>query len=728
MKETSVKKVVRTYCKECYMECGVQVTVKDGKVVRIKGDSECPLAQGKVCPMGSRFIEGTLYHPDRLKYPMKRDGDKGEGKWKRISWDEVVDEVAEKILDIREKYGPLSLACAVDGWHYVLTGQLIRALGSPNMIASMQHCEGPGSMIDSLLIGSICTQFGRGPDCKNSKCILVWGKNPADTHPPLWRFITQAMSKGAKLIVIDPRRTPIATKADIWLQPRPGSDGALTMAMLNVIINEGLFDKDFISKWCFGFEKLRERVQEYPPEEVEKITWTPADEIRKAARLYATIKPASLVNGIGIMQQYGSTATAHAQVCLVAITGNIDIKGGNLLMSRHVPLGYITAYKFIGQRNPEHLETEEIAAKRVGAEEFPLWAGRMSYISASHEESLVKAMLTGKPYPVRALILHGQNLVVQCPNAREVYEALRSLDLLVAFNYMMTPTMQLADYVLPVATWIERDELPLTAFVWWNRVMARRKVIEPVGESRDEAVVALELYKKLRQKGLEPAKSRTGEDFIKWQTLEEFLNYCLKGLGLTWDQLKEEGSIQYPIKFKAYEDGGFHTPSGKIELYSNTLKEFGYDPLPHHREPPESPISTPELTQEYPLILTTARVRGGVFFHSSNRWAAWARKIHPDPVADIHPQTAEERGITNGDWIWIETPRGRIKQTARVTDRIHPKVVSVEPSWWFPEKGAPMYGCFDSNINVLTPSDGPYDPIEGTSTLRVQLCKVYKES
>ena len=722
-----MEKIVKTYCKECYMECGVQVTVKDGKVVKIEGDPQCPLSQGHVCSMSRNFIQGTLYHPDRIKYPIKRDGEKGEGKWKRISWNQALDEIADKILEVREKYGPLSIACALDGWHYVLTGQLVRALGSPNNIGIHEHCVGPGSIMGSALAGSGMSEFGRGPDCKHSRCIIAWGRNSAATHLPQWRFITEAMSKGAKLIVIDPRRTVMARKADIWLQPRPGSDGALAMAMLNIIINEELFDKDFVSKWCFGFEKLKERVQEYPPEKVEKTTWVPAEEIQKAAQLFATTKPACLINGIGVMQQYGSTATTHAQVCLVAITGNIDIKGGNLLLARHVPSGYISAHKFIREgAYPEHLETEETAAKRIGAKEFPLWAGRMSLMSASHTESLIKAMLSSKPYPVRALILMGQNLVTQCPNAREVYRALKSLDLLVAFNYMMSPTAALADYVLPVATWIERDELPLTSFIWWNRLMARRKVIEPVGESRDEAIEALELYKKLREKGLEPAKSRTGEDFIKWETLEQFLNYCLKGLGLTWDELKEKGSVEYPIKYKAYGDGGFRTPSGKVELYSNILEEIGQDPLPHHREPPESPVSSPELAREYPLILIAARVKAGEFFHSSNRWAPWARKKHPDPLADIHPLTATEKGIKDGDWVWIETPRGRIKHKARVTDGIHPKVVSTEPGWWFPEEGPPTYGCFDSNVNVLTPSDGPYDPIAGTSTLRVQLCKLYK--
>jgi len=723
-------KVFKTICQECYMGDGVLVHVKDGRVIKIQGDPESPVTEGDhICAKCRNVVQGTLYHPDRLKYPLKRAGARAEGKWERISWNQAIDEISEKMLKVIDKHGSLSFAASVDGWHYTLCCMLMRALGSPNLMKSMEHCEGPGRVMDLAVIGDICTQFGHGPDTQASKCVLLWGQNPAETHLPQWRWIEEARRNGAILITVDPRGISAAKKADVWLQVRPGSDAILGMGLIKVIIVEELYDKDFVKVWVHGFDQLKKQVKEYPLERVEELTWVKPRDILKVARLYAGIKPASLVSGIGVMQGYGATATAHTHAILVALTGNLDVKGGNLLSSERKPQRFLSAYEFLKPNYPEHLLPEEIEQKRIGYNEFPLWSGKRAPIAACHNEMTIRAMITEKPYPVRALINHGTNLLTQFPDPRTVYRALTGLDLSIHFNYMMTPTAALADYVLPAAHWLEREEIPLIAGLWQPFIEARVATVQPFGESRNEQQVILDIYWKLVEKGLKPQVSRTGGDFIQWKTIPEFLDYCLKGMNITWEELKKIHKIGFPSKpFRVYDKQGFKfkTPTGKVEFYSTTLEQFGFDPLPSPREPLESPLSTPDLAHEYPLILMEARVRGGGFMHSSNRWAKWARKAHPFPQMDIHPDTAASTGVENDEWVWIENHRGRVLHRARVTRDIDPRVVSCEPGWWYPEKNDTLYGVWHSNINLLCSMDGPYDPVQGTSTLRTMLCKVYK--
>jgi len=724
--------VFQSVCQECYMGDGVLVYVKNGKVVKIKGDPDSPVTEGdNLCSKCRNVINGTLYNPDRLKYPLKRLAKKGEDKWERISWDQAVDEIADQMIKIHEQQGSLAFAASVDGWHYTLCCLLMRALGSPNLLKSMEHCEGPSRVMDLAVMGDICTQFGHGPDTRDSKCVVIWGQNPPETHLPQWRWIQEARKNGAKLITIDPRNISVAKQADVWLQVRPGADCALAVGMIKVMIEEDLYDKDFVNHWCHGFEELKAHVKNESLEKIEEITWVPKKDIIKVARLYAGIKPASLVSGIGVMQGYGSTATGHAHSILVAITGNLDVQGGNLLSGERKPPGFYSAYEFLKPGYPQHLLPVEIEEKRIGYNEFPLWSGVKAPISACHNELAIKAMHTGKPYPIKALINHGTNLLTQFPEPRTVYKALKKLDLSIHFNYMMTPTAALADYVLPAAHWLERDEIPLIAGLWQPAIEARVQTVKPYGESRNEQQVILDIYWKLIEKGFKPQKSRTDVDFIQWRTIPEFLDYCLKGFGATWQELKENHVLPFPAKpYRSFDQDGFtfKTPTGKIELFSTTMEQLGLDPLPNHREPPESPISTPELTEEYPLILMEARVRGGAFMHSSNRWAPWARKSHPYPQMDIHPDTAGPLGIRNDDWVWIENSRGKILHKARITKDIDKRVVSCEPGWWYPEKGGPLYGVWESNISLLTSLDGPYDPAQGTPTLRTMLCRVSKVS
>ncbi len=707
--ESSLEKVVRTACHGCHSVCGVLVHVKDGRVTKIEGDPEHPHSRGMKCPKGLAFAQ-LIYHPDRLKYPMKRIGERGEGKWQRISWDEALDTIADRLAGIKEKYGPLSIAASTGGNTrrslQALYG-LMHSLGCPNVSWTDAHyCWGPFPVAEMFTYGGLLATEAR-VDARNSNCLVMWGANPVYTYPILGRDVIRAKARGARLIVVDPRLTPLAAKADIWLQIRPGTDAALALGMLNVIINERLYDKDFVEKWCSGFDELGERVQEYLPEKVAEITWLAADDIVRAARMYATTRPAALFSSVANEMQMNSVQTIRAVASLVAITGNIDVEGGNVF--ERFPHGFLPAFFFLRRAYRPPAEMEE---KRLGAKEFPLLCGPRSPFGVYHPPTLLKALLTDEPYPIKAWLIVNNPLLC-LPNSRDVYRALKRVDFSVVIELFMTPTAEQADIVLPAASWLEKDEVSDLA----NVITARNKAIEPVGECWDEMKITFEILKRMGIKF----------SMLPVESPEEYNDFRLAKLGMTFEDLKREHAIVSPHEYKKYERNGFRTPSGKVELYSSVFKEFGYDPLPHYIEPPESPVSTPEIAKEYPFILITG-ARNLAYYHSMGRQLPRLRKLAPDPQIQLHPETASELGIEDGDWVWLEIPHseGRIKQRAKLTGGIHPKVVNCDAHWWFPEKPGPDYGHWEVNINALIPGDPPYDSIAGTTPLRGRLCKIYR--
>ena len=700
---------IKSACQACHCECGVFVTVEDGKVLKIEGDPDHPINRGKLCVKGIVYDQ-LLYSPDRLKYPLKRSGERGQGQWQRISWDEALDTIAARFQEVRAKYGPLSLAASFGTQPrgtFTSTIRLANALGTPNVTGPAHVSLGPAIIAEFATYGP-CITAEVGPDYANARCILIWGANPLVAHPPRGWEIVAAKKRGAKLIVVDPRRTNMAAKADLWLQIRPGTDAALALGMMNIIINEKLYDKEFVDKWCVGFEQLARRVQEYPPERVSEITWIPTNMIREAAILYATTKPAAFHHRAGFEQNLNAVQTCRATTLLVALTGNIDVKGGNVFPN--YPTGFMTRMDLM----KEAPIARELAEKRVGAKEFPLYSGPDSVLHLAHTSLLIKAMMTGEPYPIKALFTTN-NLLMTSEDTRYVWEALQKLDFMVAVDFFLTPTAELADIVLPAATWVEKDELCVNSYQ--NYITVRQKAMEPLGECWDDKKIAIEI-----------ARRMGGEDFRKWFPWDDpvgYINHRLRKAGYDFEYLKENGYIVEPIKYKSYLKKGFRTPSGKVELYSSVFEKFGYDGLPFHQEPVESPISTPELAKDYPYILITGG-RDMSYFHTENRQVPGLRKLAPDPILDIHPETAATLGIKDGDWVWIETPKGkgRVQQKARFNSDIDPRVIHAKHGWWFPEKPGPDHGLWDSNINVVTSMELPFDPIIGATTLRGSLCKV----
>jgi thiosulfate reductase/polysulfide reductase chain A len=709
-----MEKIVRSVCQACHCECGVLVHVRDGKVTKVGGDPEHPMNRGYICVKG-RAQPQLLYHPDRLKYPLRRAGERGEGKWERVSWDEALGAIAEKLTKIRDKYGAESIAAFHGtGPRPTLhtTDLLACALSTPNVISTDLHICFASQMVAERWTYGTSVSMERGPDYLNSNCIMVVGGNPLAAHPPRGMEIIEAKRKRkTKLIVIDPRRTELASKADLWLQIRPGTDMVLALGMMKTIIDEELYDREFVDKWCYGFDELRGRVKEYPVEKVAGITWVPADKIIRAARLYATTKPATMHQRVALDQNINSTQTCRAFAILIALTGNIDIPGGNWL-PMPVP-GFITPVGW-GRVLGHDLEVEE---KRIGSKEYPLVSGHNTPICFVVAPLANKALRSGKPYPIKALFCAGGN-PLNMQNIKSVWEALKNnLELHVVADFFMIPTAEIADYVLPVATWLERDDT--CDVMYTNYISARQKAIEPLYECWHDLKISIELAKRV------PWANRK---FLPWNDVDEFNEAQVKGLGITFKDLAEKGYIKVPMKYKKYEEEGFNTPTGKVELYSTIFEKHGYDPLPFYREPPESPVSSPELFKDYPLILYTGG-RHIEVFGSEGRQIPALRKRVPDPLVEMHPETAKQANIEDGDWVWVETPQvigERVRFKAKLTEAIYPGMVHARHGWWFPEKVAPEHGCFESNINVVITDEPPREEICGSVRTRGTLCRIYK--
>ena len=681
-------KVKDGICYMCTMTCPTKVLVQDGKIIKID------IANPKVahCPRWKAQLD-FVYHPDRLRYPLKRTGKRGEGSWQRISWDEALDTVAARLQSAKDNFGPESvvfwIAYTKEPRPYF--HRLTHAFGSPNYCTESSNCFS-GTWIASNLTYGHDYSYLTGSSSSlepETKCKLIWGAAVVSSAGA-WLENLEAKEKGVKLIVVDPRRTTIAAKADIHLQLRPGTDGALALGFMNVIINEDLYDKDFIDKWTTGFEGLKELAREYTPERVEKITWVPAAKIREAARLYATSKPAKLHLSANSTTHHANGVQNHrAVITLAALTGNIDIAGGNR------PLPH-------AERQPNDITLHERIKDMppgVGSIQFPVWTERYHEMQSN---AIVTQIESGQPYPLKAMFAAG--LCAQFfANSAHMIEAFKKLDFIAVTEYFQTPGTQLADIVLPIASWLERHIL-LTDY--GGIVKLIEPAIEPLGESRTE----WDIYSGLAE--------RLGFGDLFWNgSFEKCADYILEPLEITFNDLQRhpEGiklSVQ-PRLEKPYEKTGFKTPSGKVEIASSILAEHGLEPLPAYKEPPESPLSRPDLAKKYPLVMTSgARVMA--YTHSQFRNIPQLRKLMPDPLVDINPADASPRGIKTGDTVTVSSPRGSIRMKANVTDSMLAGVVSLPHDW-----------PGDANVNLLV-DDSTLDPISGFIPCKSQLCQVSK--
>ena len=680
--------IYRSQCFLCNSGCDAVVHVKEGRVVKVEGDISSPVTKGTLCSKGLSSKD-LIYHPERLQYPLKRAGERGEGKWERISWEEALDTVASRLKEIEGRYGKDSVGLATGtarGW-IGLFWRFANASGWQHIGAGLAQCWMPRTAGSMLVAGSPILE---NPDYPPTRAMLIWGANPPSTYPTKGMGMMEAKARGAKMIVVDPVFSETASKADVWLQLRPGTDAALALGMLNVFIHSGLYDKEFVDRWCQGFTELKERVREYSPERVEEITWVPREKIREAARIYAATKPASIMVCVAVEQNADTLSTSRAITMLAGITGNIDVPGGNVFM---MPMKgpTITEIDLRERLTPERHE------KRLGSKEYPFLSGEQSLCPTAHNTLFWKAMLTGEPYPIRALYCHGNNLLVAYANTQMVRQALLRLDFFAVADVFMTETNKLADIVLPAATWMERDCVSAIYQIDYNRFHLQQKVAE-VGECWTDGKILGQMAKRL---GFGP---------LMFASDEEYCNFVLKNWNISFQEFKRRGTIEVPFTYRKYEAGGFKTPSGKVELYSKELKDLGFDPLPSYREPTESPVSTPGLLKDYPLIITTGG-RVPVFRHSEFRNFPKLREIVPDVTITIHPQTAQQLGIADGDAVIVESPRGKMEARAYLTLGIDPRVVQV-PSHW----------AGKNNVNLIMDNQN-CAPLIGSTQLRCQLSR-----
>jgi anaerobic selenocysteine-containing dehydrogenase len=635
------EEILKTICYICKRSCGMDVYVKDGKIEKIEGALDNPVSKGYLCAKGMAAKE-LVYAPDRLKYPMKKEGD----SWKRISWDDALTTIAKKLHDGKQKYGPESLVIHTGKGSY-FKGELrthvnkfCSIYGTPNTSYTSSLCSAAAGMAATLTYGGRASA-----DIKNTNCVIVWGSNPMASSPvPVASDILEAKERGVKVIVIDPRVTATAQHADLHLRVRPGTDCALALAFMNVIINEKLYDEKFVQEWTIGFDELSKVVKDYSPEKVEELTWVPSGLIKEAARLYGKTRPACIAKRNALLVQVNGIQTTRAICILQAITGNLDVKGGGIISSGS------------GDNSKKKLPV-----KPIGAVEYPVW-----YEMESHAQAnlVPDAILNNDPYPIKNMIIIGGNPVLTFPNTKKWKKALNSLEFVVAMDYFMTETAKFADIVLPASTFFEIDEI------------GAPQVIPALWESIPAWKFVYELARKME--------------------MEKFF----------WEEESEKK------KFKRYEKKGFKTPSGKVEIYSGTLKEYGYDPVPVHHEPVESPISSPELVKEYPLILL-AGIQLPMYMHSQLRNLPSLRSIMPHPVVEINDVTARDLSIADGEEVIAETKRGSIKLRAKITKDILPGVVAISHGWK------------EANVNILTNNKG-LDPISGFPSFNGLLCRVKK--
>ncbi len=652
---------VLTDCTLCYHSCGTRVTIKEGRAVKVEGLKSHPINNGELCPKGEEAL-AHIYSPVRLKHPMK----KVNGKFEQISWDQALDEIADKLNRLKKQFGPQVLgvfsgSIGVENLEMAgLTQRFKAAFGSPNFFSVESVCY-------RMRIRTRQITFGKYPTEElDSNLYLLWGHNPDASDFPLKLALERNLKKGSKLVVIDPRRIPLADQAEMYLRIRPGTDGALALAMIHVIIDEKLFDKDFIEAHTFGFDQLIGHIKPYTPEWAEEITWVPAEQTRKLARLFAATKGAGIYQGTCTQDQTANgTQSSRAFSVLQTITGNINVPGGWTISPR-------LAFGNVGLK---------VQGEPIGADQFPLffevWGRKSPY-------GVVTVVPESIPEKLKAFYVVGGNPLVSMPDSNAFREAFRKLDLLIVHDMVMTETAREAHYILPACSHLEKWGVAYTYNVCHciPFLMLRKKCIEPLHESRSEWWVYTELAKRLGM-----------EELFPWKSEEEFVSFELAPSGVSFDYLlneKPEGDY-YQQKEYTLDKGSFPTPSNKIEIYSDALVHVGFDALPTYKEPLRSHFSAEkEFLDEYPLILGTGN-RNYYYTHSQLRNVQALREKSPEPEAEIGPETAKKYNIKNGDQIIVKTNRGQVKMKAGVDERIAEGVVFVPHGW--PE---------EANANLLT--------------------------
>ena len=792
MTDSNSTRRVPGYCALCTSKCGAISVVENGRFVALEPDPDHPTGKA-ICGKG-RAAPELVNHPDRLLYPMRRTRPKGDADpgWERIGWDEALDSVAGELNAIAQREGAEAVAFGIttpsgtglqDSYPWI--ERLRHAFGSPNTVFGTEICNYHRDEINALTYG-VATPM---PDFANTNCIILWGHNPSATWLAYAGRVADAKARGAKLIVIDPRREGLANKADSWFRVRPGSDGALALGLANLLIERGDIDREFLKAWTNGPFLLREadgaplpadtvfpgaapnqRVawdegagrpilydpeagayeggdaetlaltgsfdvagvdgaaipcrpafdhyaalcREFTPERVAELTWVPAEELRAAAGIIAAAPSVSCYSWSGVGQHSNASQTSRAIALLYALTGSFDAPGGNVLFES-LPLADAVGADLLPR---------EQAAKALGLEKRPLGPEAQGWITT---DDLYDAILDGTPYAVSGMLSFGTNALFSHADGGRGQEAMKRLAFAAHIDMFMTPSAELADIVLPVNTPWEREALSTDFKIGQDAtsyVQLRPQVIEPVGESRSDLWIAFELAKRL---GL--ANHFWGGD------IDAAYRALLQPSGLDLEELRAKpGGFHVPLETRhrkyaetgANGPAGFATPSRRVEIFSEQLREIGQAPLPEYVEPAMGPLSRPDAAEDFPLVLTSAKSIH--YCHSQHRGLPSLRRHEPDPAVEIHPDAAAARGVKEGDWVRIATPHGAARAKAKFKKHLDPRVVSATAGWWqaCADLGLPSYAALDdgsANLNAALGNESA-DPISGSVPHRSYLCEV----
>lgn len=727
----------------CHMGCGVLLYTKDNTLVKVEGDPLNAVASGKLC-MRCLTMPEAVSHPDRLKYPLKRAGNRGENKWERISWDEALDTIAEQVLRVKRDFGSESILVVHGtgrniGWQvpYFASACMetpnISTFGFGGFACYLPRMIGTSAKYgDMIIVDASQAHWNRydAEEWETPGVILIWGNEPIKSNADgfLGHWLVQCVQMGSKIICIDPRLTWWGARAKYWLPVRPGTDAIVAMALLNVIIEEDLYDHEFVDLWTYGFDVMAERVKDKTPEWASPLCDVSAEDLRGAARLIATSSSCACQWGLAFEQQIAALGVTETVADLMAITGNIDNPGGNSL--------YRCAY-LIEKRyglGDDLIDPDTYAKKLITSSSG---INESNIVSCADSDSILAAMETGQPYPIELIWIQSSNaLSCASMDPARTYNAMNKSSFIVVADPFMTPTAQaLADIVLPVAMSCERN----SCRTWWTPVRTMVKVTEYYEAKSDEWII-LEMGRRVKPENW-PWKDDT--ELCTWYLTDQ----RAPGGTLydrTWeDTVKNPGTNacngteywDWDATYHKYAKGllrpdgqvGFNTSTGRIELWSYGYDRWGVDPLPFHVEPPESPLSTPETYKEFPIVLSGGG-RSFEFFHSEHRQMPTMREFHPWPLIMVNPADCEKYGVREGEWIWVENSRGaRFKQMVKETIEVLPGRVHAEHGWWFPEQdgAAPnLYGTYESNLNNMTQAfrtgqGGIGNPIKS------MLCKIY---
>lgn len=777
-------KRVPGYCALCRSRCGCISVVDGDRLVAVEPDPSHPTGAA-LCAKG-RAAPELVHHPERLLHPMKRTAPKGAADpgWRRISWDEALDETASRLTDLRARLGAEGVAFAIttasgtsisDAFQWV--ERLMHAFGSPNNCYSSELCNWHKDSAHVFTFGcSVPT-----PDHARAGTILLWGFNPSTSWLAHATRVAEAKARGATLVVIDPRRAGLAAKADLWLRVRPGTDGALALGAANLMIANGWYDEAFVKRWTTGpllvradtgrlvraaelgrggnapgyvawdgarnapalfdvatrtfsvdsaslalsgqytltlggqpiacrpaFALYAERCVAYGAERVTAATGVPAAELEAFARLLHERGPLAYYHWTGVGQHTNATQTDRAIALLATLTGSFDAPGGNVQMASVATNGV----------SGRGLMTPSQRAKTLGLAARPLGPPVDGWVTS---EDLYRAVIDHKPYRVAGLVGFGTNVLLSHPEPARGVEALKALDFYVHADLFMNPSAEHADIVLPIASAFEREGL--SAGFGLDQaanelIQLRPAAVPPRGEARPDLWVVFELAKRL---GL-------GEQFWHGDS-DAALSHFLAPSGVTLEQLRAEPKgvrVALPMRHHKYRDQGFATPTGLIEVYAEQLLDIGQDPLPNYTPPLQSPEGSPSLAAHFPLRLTSAK--SPLYCHSQQRGLASLRKREADPTIDVHPSTAKARGLAEGDWARVSTPRGSVTARIHLRRELDPEVVVGHHGWWqaCTALDAPAFaatGPGSANYNALI-GHAEMDPVSGAPGMRSSLCEI----